>query len=201
MLFRSKFSAPVTIEREITDQDRLTLLTKDSDAYNRWDASQQLMLASFEKIAFQKQEPNDELINAFCQIMQDQKLMPAFRAQLLSQPSISEIIAHFFENNLPIDPEMIYTAKKIFSQKLAEHSNQFLEQLFHSLTQNVKYEPSADQAGERSLKNILLGLLTRVDNGESAGKQFAGADNMTDEVAALSVLIQNDLVSTEIDSF
>ena len=76
------------------------------------------MLAIFEKIAFQKQEPNDELIDAFCQIMQDQKLMPAFRAQLLSQPSISEIIAHFFENNLPIDPEMIYTAKKIFSQKI-----------------------------------------------------------------------------------
>ena len=81
---------------------------------------------------------------------------------------------------MPIDPEMIYTAKKIFSQKLAENSNQFLEQLFHSLTQNVKYEPSADQAGERSLKNILLGLLTRVDNGESAGKQFSGADNITD---------------------
>ena len=196
-----KFSAPVIIERESTHQDRLTLLTKDNDAYNRWDASQQLMLASFEKIAIQKQEPNDELINAFCQIMQDQKIMPAFRAQLLSQPSISEIIAHFFENNLPIDPEMIYTAKKIFSQKLAESSNQFLEQLFHSLTQNVKYEPSADQAGERSLKNILLGLLTRVDNGESSRKQFSRADNMTDEVAALSVLIQNDLVSTEIDSF
>ena len=40
-----------------------------------------------------------------------------------------------------------------------------------------------------------------MDNGESSRKQFSRADNMTDEVAALSVLIQNDLVSTEIDSF
>ena len=63
-----------------------------------------------EQPSIQKQEPNDELINAFCQIMQDQKIMPAFRAQLLSQPSISEIIAHFFEMRVRERPHFfVYT--------------------------------------------------------------------------------------------
>ena len=159
------------------------------------------MFTSFEKIAIEKQEANDDIIGAFCDIMQDQKLMPAFRAQLLSQPSVSEIITHFFEKGLSTDPEKIYSAKKIFTNKLAESSNPFLEQLFHSLAQNFEYEPSANQVGERSCKNILLGILTKLDNGETAQKQFSGADNMTDEVAALSVLIQNDIATTEIEKF
>ena len=37
--------------------------------------------------------------------------------------------------------------------------------------------------------------------GETAQKQFFSADNMTDEVAALSVLIQNDIATTEIEKF
>ena len=195
------FSAPIIIERAITEKDRLTLLKKDSDAYNRWDAAQHLMFTSFEKLAIEKQEPNDDIISAFCDIMQDQKLMPAFRAQLLSQPSVSEIITYFFDKDLSTDPEKIYGAKKIFTQKLAERSNPFLEQLFHSLAQNFEYEPSATQVGERSFKNILLGILTKLDNGETAQKQFFCADNMTDEVAALSVLIQNDIATTEIEKF
>ena len=47
----------------------------------------------------------------------------------------------------------------------------------------------------------MLGILTKLDNGETAQKQFFGADNMTDEVAALSVLIQNDIATTEIEKF
>ena len=159
------------------------------------------MLTSFEKIAIEQREPSNDLLEAFCNVMQDKKLMPAFRAQLLSQPSISEIITHFFEKNLEIDPIEIYGAKKLFTKKLAEASNSFLEQLFHSLAQNFKYEPSANQSGERSLKNILLGLLTRLDNGESAKKQYSQADNMTEEIAALSILIQNDMALKEIENF
>ena len=106
------FSAPVIIERELSEKDRLTLLEKDSDPYNRWDAAQQLMLTSFEKVAIKELEPSNDLIEAFCNVMRDKKLMPAFRAQLLSQPSISEIITHFFERNLEIDPLQIYRAKK-----------------------------------------------------------------------------------------
>ena len=195
------FSAPVIIERVLSEKDRLILLEKDSDPYNRWDSAQQLMLTSFEKIAIEQREPSNDLLEAFCNVMQDKKLMPAFRAQLLSQPSISEIITHFFEKNLEIDPIEIYGAKKLFTKKLAEASNSFLEQLFHSLAQNFKYEPSANQSGERSLKNILLGLLTRLDNGESAKKQYSQADNMTEEIAALSILIQNDMALKEIENF
>ena len=120
---------------------------------------------------------------------------------MLSQPSVAEIITYFFEKDLSTDPEKIYGAKKIFTNKLAERSNAFLEQLFHSLAQNFEYEPSANQVGERSFKNILLDILTKLDNGETAQKQFFGADNMTDEVAALSVLIQNDIATTEIEKF
>ena len=195
------FSAPVIIERVLTDKDSLNLLEKDSDPYNRWDAAQQLMLTSIEKIAIKGREPSNDLINAFCNIMQDEKLMPAVRAQMLSQPSISELVTHFFEKNLKIDPLQIYKAKKLFAKKLAETSNSFLKQLFHSLAQNFEYEPSANQSGERSLKNFLLGLLTKLDNGESARKQCFEADNMTDEVEALSILIQNDMAVKEIENF
>ena len=36
------FSAPVKVKLDLTDEERLFLMAHDSDAFNRWDAGQQL---------------------------------------------------------------------------------------------------------------------------------------------------------------
>jgi aminopeptidase N len=57
------------------------------------------------------------------------------------------------------------------------------------------YSPDAVSAGKRALKNSALGLLMELDNVDVRAlcmKQFEAADNMTDALAALSLLVNCD---------
>ena len=59
------------------------------------------------------------------------------------------------------------------------------------MTPAVAYQPETQQATRRRLRNLCLGYLNELDSVEQrdvAMQQFAGADNMTDQFAALSVL-------------
>jgi aminopeptidase N len=52
------------------------------------------------------------------------------------------------------------------------------------------YSPDAKAAGKRSLANSVLGLLSRLDGGAAAAKQYADADNMTMQLAGLAALLR-----------
>ena len=47
-LFR-EFSAPVHVQSDLTPEDRLFLIGRDPDPFNRWEAAQQIALAMLER--------------------------------------------------------------------------------------------------------------------------------------------------------
>jgi aminopeptidase N len=51
------------------------------------------------------------------------------------------------------------------------------------------FAPTAEQAGQRALANMILGLITRLDGGTEAREQFETADNMTSTLGALGELL------------
>jgi aminopeptidase N len=68
-------------------------------------------------------------------------------------------------------------------------------QAYRSFDTRGPYSPDAAAAGRRALRNLCLGYLMELDNEESralAMQQFDSAGNMTDAMAALSVLANSD---------
>ena len=63
------------------------------------------------------------------------------------------------------------------------------------MTIDGPYSPDSASAGKRSLKNLCLGVLMELDDTEIRAlcvKQFETADNMTDAMAALTLLANTD---------
>jgi aminopeptidase N len=63
---------------------------------------------------------------------------------------------------------------------------------YQELTTGGPYSPDASSSGKRSLKNLCLGYLGEIGMSALAYKQFKGADNMTDAMAALTTLANLD---------
>ena len=67
-----------------------------------------------------------------------------------------------------------------------------LERLYHEMATPGPYSPNADDAGKRALKNAALGALSQLGDDRSvamAENQYDAADNMTDQLPALTVLV------------
>jgi aminopeptidase N len=61
--------------------------------------------------------------------------------------------------------------------------------LYESMNLPGPYTPDAKAAGCRALRQAALALITRLDDGATAARQVASADNMTEELGALACLL------------
>jgi aminopeptidase N len=64
-----------------------------------------------------------------------------------------------------------------------------LPRLYAGMAVPGAYSPEARDAGRRALRLAALTYLSRLDHGDAARKLHAGADNMTEEVGALAILL------------
>ena len=116
-------------------------------------------------------------------------LPPAFRAALLTLPS-EEYLA---EQQGIIDPDGIRTAREALKAEIAGQFAKHFRTIYDAQRTNAPYSPDADSAGRRSLQNTALAYLVAGPEGAApAETQFQAADNMTDRLAALSLLNQTD---------
>ena len=113
---------------------------------------------------------------------------PAFTAQAVALPSEADIAREIGEN---VDPDAIFAARKALRQQIGRGlAEQWLE-LYETNASQHAYSPDAASAGRRACRNIALDFLAAGDpqaGGERAMAQLQNANNMTDEIAALSVL-------------
>ncbi len=63
------------------------------------------------------------------------------------------------------------------------------------------YRPDADAAGKRALQGAALGLLSRLDGGAQAARQYAEADNMTRQFGTLDCLLATGKGAEELAAF
>ncbi len=187
-----EFSAPVILERDTTNIERAFLLAHDTDPFNRWEAGNTLAKETRIAMVTDGAAPDSAYLDALVKLVRDDSLDPAFRALVLSAPSQSDIAQTLHARGHTPDPQKIYEAAETFTQTLAQALSDSLPRLYADTTVDGPYRPDAHGAGKRALNASILSLLTRLDSGEQAQRQFDSADNMTQQYAALACLLKAD---------
>lgn len=198
------FSAPVEIEYPYSEEELIFLLQHDSDAFNRYDAGQNLAHLTIQKIIKDLTKgiaPNidTKTVTAFGKLISDESLDPAFRAELLTLPSIGSIA----DKMKCLDYELALRAKEILSLEIAGQFKDELTQVYRTLEVKLGKQYKRDSAalGMRTLKNNCFSYLIKFRDAASiqfAFEQFSNASNMTDRSAALDALIETPSKQREI---
>ena len=189
------FSAPVKLIYEYSKEELSHLASHDSDGFSRWDAGNRLynmvLLDYVDKLS-KGHEPlkDDYVISVFSSILDDQTIEPAVAALMLQIPSDKALYGLLSK----IDPHYVSKARKFARVMLNEALNENIYSKYNQLCFDKAFLPSAEQIGERSLKNTLLSyLVLDKSNGlKTVYDQFQSATNMTDKTSALNLLINHD---------
>jgi aminopeptidase N len=184
------FSAPVILEHTQSNDTLAFLLANDSDPFNKWEAGRMLASDVLSEMILEDASPNQTFLNAVKTVVLDNNLDPAFRALALSLPSQDALAQTIVESGHTPDPDNIYKARLTLSAALAENMGSGLNALYSDMAVDGPYTPDAKAAGKRALRAVALGLLTKVETDAATAKaQFENADNMTEQLSALSILI------------
>ena len=190
------FSAPVKLDYAYTDQQLLMLLRHDTDGFNRWDAGQRLSVRLLQQQteAWCRGEPmqcEQALVDAWRGLLRDENLDPAMVAQLLRLPSEAQLSELADE----IDVIAIHEAREFMRTALARAlESEWLAVYQRCDAASGTYSPDAASIGLRSLKNLALEYLIATGREpwlELARQQFEQSDNMTDQQAALSLVVHS----------
>ncbi|WP_022951161.1 aminopeptidase N [Leucothrix mucor] len=195
------FSAPVKYSFDYSVDDYIFLMQHDTDDFNRWEASQRLaqllMLQMLDdRAAGRALGVAPEVVDAYQQVLENEALDPALRAEALSLPGESDLVDAITN----ADPEAIHEVREYLISTLANGLRLPLEACYEQLNQAEEYRVDAVSIGRRSLKNTCLSYLARInDEGVHAlcFAQFENANNMTDRLAALSALANIDCPERE----
>jgi aminopeptidase N len=205
-LFR-EFSAPVKTTLDLSNEELLVLLRHDGDAFNRWQAAQSVALrllvarSKGASVADADVAGTASALRAFMET--DAPADPAFAALVVTLPSETDIAQ---EIGSDVDPDAIHRARRELRRRIGQACIEPLRRFRESLAESGAYSPDAASAGRRSLRNAALDLLAAADAalGERlAREQFESAVNMTDRLAALSVLmtLPGEARETALDRF
>jgi len=183
------FSAPVILERDTSNEERAFLLAHDTDPFNRWEAGRALARGGLIAMIRDGAAPDRAYLDAAATMARDDTLDPAFRALALGLPSQEELAQALFDAGHTPDPQAIYDALETLRQARAEQMQDITTRLYAQYQVSDPFQPNAEQAGARALANTALSMITRLDGGAQATRQYAAADNMTQQLAAFSCLL------------
>ena len=203
------FSAPVVIERKGMDAaqlnaDRAALLAHDSDPFSRWEAGRGLALDTILGVIADAESAQTDraaamadraarLATALGAALRDPALDPAFKALLFSLPGEDELAGEIANRDQgPADPDAVHAARTHVRLSLAEALQAPLLETYEAMATPGAYRPVAEDAGKRALKNIAMALLAQLRTPRTlalARRQFETADNMTDQMPALTTLV------------
>ena len=188
------FSAPVRLSTDLTQEDLIFLMANDSDQFNRWEAGQTLtralLLDLVEKAGMGEELVMDQaIVDAMRNIVnlaKEEGADKAFIARAMALPSEGELS----EMVVPANPDVIHAARDFVVKTLAK---ELKEELLWTMRDNTseKYERDGESRAARTLKNTCLALLSHLEDPEidaEAFRRFKTADNMTDQISALSAL-------------
>lgn len=190
------FSAPVKVKTLDTDKDLAFLMRYDTDELNRWDSGQKLT----EKVIFQlvstihSKKPfelNSLWMEAMRSVLENKTINPALKAEMLSLPSLQELI----ELKKPADIDGLYAARVFLKKELSTQLKDLLIKVYHESETPGQYEYSPEAVAARRLKNMCLSLLTSACDADIiklCSTQWNKTNNMTDMLGALGALSNVD---------
>jgi aminopeptidase N len=190
------YSAPVKLKA--VPLDRLKFLAvHDPEPFARWEAGQQVATrALLDRIAALQgagaAAPLDpDLVAAMRRALADADSDPAFAAEALTLPS-----EPFLADQLPVvDVDAIHAAREVARVELAQALAAEFAVAYRSLADTGPYQIDGAAIGRRALRNTCLAYLAAADPERGAilaKAQFDSRANMTDVLAALTVLADID---------
>ncbi|MFU8788504.1 MAG: aminopeptidase N [Methylobacter sp.] len=189
------FSSPVKLAMERSLDELAFLLSYDSDTFNRWEAGQQLAGQVIAGLITDVQngrelQLNPIMINAFKQVLEQSWADLSYFSLLLSLPSET-----YLAEQMPVvDVDAIHAAREFVIQILAEQLQSPLQGLYKANHKDESGHFDAGAIGRRRIKNTCLSYLGKLENKDIhqlAQLQFNTANNMTDQMAALAVIVNN----------
>ena len=189
------FSAPVKLDFPYTSAELRFLMTRDGDAFNRWEAGQNYALQIIHQLladfaAGRDLQLDEAFVAAVADTLQDKTLDDAFMARMLLLPSE----AYIAETCDVVDVHAIHAVRQFIRRSLANALRAQWLAIYHGRRTQKSYEPSAQAIGQRSLVNTALAYLMADDHYAEVDlcyQQFNDANNMTDQFAALSCLVNS----------
>ena len=183
------FSAPVILDWDRSDADRLVLLAHDADPFARWEAGRALAKDRLMRAVTEDAGFDAGWLDAVAAVACDGAADPAFRALALALPSEDDMAASLHASGVVPDPDRIYAVRRAALLAVAERLADALPGLRASVATPGPYSPDAEAAGMRALDATLLRLATMLDRGAAARAAYGAADNMTDRMAAFACLL------------
>ncbi len=191
-LFR-QFSAPVYVQSDLSREDRLFLIGHDPDPFNRWEAAQQVALAMLAEAgeAARKKAPfefNSRFAEELGRLAGNDELDPAFRALAMSLPSETDVAQAIGRN---VDPDAIHSARHALQAFLGREIGETVAEAAARNAPPKVYSPDAENAGRRAFAHAAWAL--QAAGGTMSGAdllaRYAEAENLTDRLAALRLLV------------
>jgi aminopeptidase N len=130
------------------------------------------------------------MVEAFSQVLSQPWTDQSYFALLLNLPS--EI--YLGEQMAIVDVEAIHQARAFAKRSLAEQLQNHFQTLYLNNHKDESGKFDAGAIGRRRIKNVCLDYLTTLDDAALKNwsqQQFKTAKNMTDQIAALSVMVNN----------
>lgn len=189
------FSAPVILELDEDDARLAFRMAHDSDAFNRWDATQRyaervILALAADAAAGRPLAVPDGFVAAFRALLTNDSLDPAFRAQAAALPSEGYLL----ERMEPADPAPLRAALVFLMRELGSRLADDWLKLGDALAVDGPYRYHPADAGRRALANLALRYLAAAEIEPGlvrARDQFERFGNMTEGFGALAALVQS----------
>lgn len=190
------FSAPVIFEYDYSNNDLAFLALNDSDPFNRAEAMNRLSLVMLGEIVTQIEsgQPAEILplwFSVFNALLRDISIPAAYRATILTLPSEGAI----GQTRPLINPDAIHRAVEFVKEEVGRRLSSTLAKVVEeNLPDAGPYSPEAPASGKRALKNLSLSYWLCGGSAKAlltAREQFRLADNLTDKLAAMQMIIDS----------
>ena len=179
------FSAPVKVERSLTLNDRIFMAKNASDPFCRWDLVQSVWT---DVIKQSDVEPAliEGLSQLLLEILRDESLDMAVKAELLCQPSF-DAVAQTFQH---VDVEQIIKGKERIVKQFAVNNRAVLEGYLAKLN-DIPNGYESTRVAKRRLKQVLMGYLGQIEDesiGELLMTRLRASTNMTETISAIDAI-------------
>jgi aminopeptidase N len=198
------YSAPVNLVLYQSPEDLTMLMAHDTDAFNRWEASNRyytnLILdtaKSSDVNSIASSKLPDGLIQAVRSILQsvnEDNLSKQDMSLLAYALQLPDLMTLFNQMN-PLQLDALVASRKHIKGQLAMALEEEFLRVYKLLSQsegNYQYSFTPQEVGRRRLRNTCLDYLTTISQQEQyqvlAKEQFDAACCMTDKIYALSTL-------------
>jgi aminopeptidase N len=184
----------------MSSSDVFSLMKVDSDSFNRWDKTQQVLLEEILSISDTLKsrktlpEVSLEVLEGLFSILRDPSLDSHFKSLALTLPSLDVLQ----QRDKDIDFKRLSRARRVILEAFATKYSRELLASYMSISPSQDYQFEPGQVGARALRNCLLNYLGCMEIGESlAYGQFHGASNMTELYGSLKVMVGYSMKDSE----